>query len=113
MFLRALAAAPLAALLLAVPARAEIVYDVAGYHIDVAQDDGSSPATLLTYDATPGMDTLNAPAVNPHGTTVVFEGLASTFDARAPAACGDRCSGVYEDAGGQVTRLTPLMPGPC
>lgn len=112
MLVRTLAALPLLLLLLAGPARASIVYDQPD-RIVVAHDDGSAPETLVTLADTPGMSTLNAPAVSPHGTTVVFEGLDPVFDPRAAAACGDRCSGVYEDAGGRITRLTPLMPAAC
>jgi hypothetical protein len=111
---RMLTIALLASLALAVPAHAQIVYDHGNEEtITVANDDGSNPQTIVhNYDPS-GMKGVFAPAVNPNGTTVVFQADGSVFDARAAAACGDNCQTVWQYANGTVSPVTDVMPGPC
>jgi len=96
----------------AATARADIVYDEGQSQITLANDDGSNARPLVTAAQIPGIKGVFAPAVSPHGTTVVFEGEDPTFDPRGLADCGSDCAGVYQDVGGTVTRVSGHAP-PC
>src|SRR3954454_19754696 len=111
--------AALAGALLAVvaaPASAQIVYDQGSSQITVANDDGSAAKPLITVDQVSGMEGVEAPAVNPSGTTVVFEGMDPFTDYRAAGACGSDCTGVYKYSDGTIRRVSGRGPSctyPC
>ncbi len=109
----ALAGFALPALVSAAPAAAgQIVYDQ-NSQIVAAGDDGSSPHVLVSLAQSGGMQGLADPDVSPNGSTLVFDGTWSQADSEAtswapvaPGACGLWCSGVYQLAGGTLTRLS-------
>jgi hypothetical protein len=86
----------------------QIVYSHGDEEIWAMNENGSEPHPIVTLAQVPGMNEIYEPQVYANGgATVAFLGKTNAYRNSLTTACGLWCAGLYSDASGAISRISP------